>query len=401
MEGRPVNQEEIKEVLFRATVDVIPREVLEGRLQTGQPLRVKLGIDPTGPRIHLGRAVPLRKLRRFQRMGHTVQLVVGDFTARIGDASDKTALRQRLSREQVEENMHYYKEQIGLILDLSRTEFHYNSLWLSTLSFSDVVELASHFTVAQMLERENFTLRYQAGKPIGLHEFMYPLMQGYDSVVLKTDVELGGTDQIFNLLAGRALQEAFGQPQQCVLTGPMIEGTDGRKMSTSWGNVINILDPSDIQYGRIMSIRDELMMRYFEACTDVPLAEIRELDGALARGDLAPMELKKRLAREIVALYHGEPEAWESQQHFESTAQRGERPEEIPVFEVPHTPQNIVELVTHCGLAGSKSEARRLIEQNGVQIDGVRMADPAARVVPVDGMLLRVGKRKYAELKCQ
>lgn len=401
MEGRTVTQEEIREVLFRATVDAIPRDVLEERLQSGEPLRVKLGIDPTGPRIHLGRAVPLRKLRRFQKMGHTIQLVVGDFTAQIGDASDKTAVRQRLTREQVEENMRHYKEQIGLILDLNRTEFHYNSTWLSSLSFGDVVELASHFTVAQMLERENFTLRYQGGKPIGLHEFMYPLMQGYDSVALRTDVELGGTDQIFNLLAGRTLQEAFGQPQQCVLTGPMVEGTDGRKMSTSWANVINILDPCDVQYGRIMSIRDELMMRYFEACTEVPLTEIQELDEALERGDLAPMELKKRLAREIVALYHGEPEAWESQQRFESTTQRGERPAEIPVCEVPPAMLSIVELVTLCALAGSKSEARRLVEQGGVQVDGARTVDPADRVTPVDGMLLRVGKRKYVELKCR
>lgn len=400
MENRPVIRDEIEELMVRAVVDVIVRDELEAKLRSGRPLRVKLGIDPTSPRIHLGRAVQLRRLKRFQRLGHQVQMVVGDFTARIGDASDKSSARPMLTPEQIESNLGQYRAQIGKIIDVGRAEFRYNSEWLGQLGMADVVHLASNFTVAQMLERENFTLRFQAQKPIGLHEFFYPLMQGYDSVALSSDIELGGTDQVFNLMAGRILQKAFGREPQSIITGVMIEGTDGRKMSSSWGNVISILDPPNEQFGRIMAMRDDLMVRYFDACTDVPYNEITGIAEALGRGEVAPLEVKKRLARETVTLYHSEAEAWEAQDYFERTVQRKELPNEIPLVEVSGKAAVLADLMVHCGLTPSKSEARRLVEQGGVQVDGVRVLDPGQEIRLTDGMVLKAGKRKFVRVSC-
>ncbi|HBL50908.1 MAG TPA: tyrosine--tRNA ligase [Firmicutes bacterium] len=391
--------DQIQELLERSVADIIVREKLEADLRSGKRLRVKLGIDPTGPRIHLGRSVPLRKLLQFQKLGHLVQLVVGDFTGQIGDSSDKDAQRPMLTPEAVRGNMAGYQAQIGKILDLDQVEFHYNSTWLAALGFQDVVQLTSHFTVAQMLERENFALRYQSEKPIGLHELLYPLMQGYDSVALKTDVELGGTDQIFNLMAGRTLQRVFDQEPQSVLTNRLIEGTDGRKMSTSWGNVITILDPPDEQYGKCMSIKDELIFIYLEACTDMPMSDLEQAREAFERGELHPMEAKKRLAWEIVAQYHGAEEAQEAAERFAQVVQRKEQPDEMPVVRLAPSPVDAVTLLCQCNLVSSKSEGRRLIEQGGLNVDGLRITDPNQAVVPIAGMIIKAGKRKYARLE--
>jgi len=388
-------------LLTRAVVDVVVREDLEARLRRGERLRVKLGIDPTGPRLHIGRAVALRKLRHFQELGHTVCLVIGDFTARLGDASDKSATRVMLTAEQVHQNMTTYKEQIGLILYVDKVEWSYNNDWLGPLRFAEVIELASHFTVSQMLERETFSDRYSKGQPIGLHEFLYPLLQGYDSVALRCDLEVGGTDQLFNLHAGRTLQRAFHQRPQDLMTFTMVYGLDGRKMSTSWGNTVFIADPPAEQYGKIMSMSDDHILPYFEACTDVPVGDLDDIEADLARPGVNPMSHKKRLAWEIVALYHGAGPADEAQRGFERVVQGKERPDEIPEVFVPEAPPRLVaSFLVELGLAPSNSEARRLIEQGGVTLDDARYSDPRGTIVPRDGMIVRAGKRRYARVRC-
>jgi tyrosyl-tRNA synthetase len=398
---RRFDGDEIDELLGRGVVDVIVRADLERRLRAGEKLRVKLGIDPTGPRLHLGRAVPLRKLRQFQRLGHTICLIVGDFTAQIGDASDKTAERPMLSEMEVYQNMASYKDQIGRILDASKVEWSYNSDWLGQLRFKDVVELAKLFTVAQMLERENFSLRYSAGKPIGLQEFMYPLMQGYDSYAIEADVELGGTDQLFNLMAGRTVQQkGFAKRPQDIMTLGMIWGLDGRKMSTSEGNTVLIDEPPVDMYGKIMSMGDEQIIPYFEVATEVPWREIGELARALA-GGLNPMSAKKRLAYEITRLYHGEAGAAEGQQYFEKLHQdKGALgDEEWPEVALSAEPRQIGALFKDAGLVQSNSDARRVMEQGGLEIDGRKVTDFAEIITPRDGMKLRRGKNKLARLR--
>ena len=397
----PPRRDAIDELLTRAVVDVIVREDLEQRLRAGEKLRVKLGIDPTGPRLHIGRSVPLRKLRQFQQLGHTICLVIGDFTAQIGDASDKDAPRRLLSEREVYENMASYKQQIARILDVDAVEWSYNSDWLGQLRFKDVINLSLHFTVAQMLERENFSVRYAEGKPIGLHEFFYPLMQGYDSYALRADVEVGGTDQLFNLMAGRPIQRSFGQRPQDVMTLQMMWGLDGRKMSTSEGNTILIDELPIDMYGKVMSMSDEHIIPYFEAATDVPLGEIDEVARELADG-LNPMVAKKRLAYEITHLYHGAAGAHEGERYFEELHQgKGELSDaEWPEVEITgdHLRQAGA-LFVETGLAQSNSEARRLIQQGGLEIDGQKVTDFAASITPRDGMKLRRGKNRLALIR--
>jgi len=399
---RRFDGDEVDELLGRGVVDVIERANLERRLRAGDKLRVKLGIDPTGPRLHLGRAVPLRKLRRFQELGHTVCLIVGDFTAQIGDASDKTAERRMLSEMEIYQNMATYKEQIGRVLDMSRVEWTYNSDWLGQLRFKDVVNLAKLFTVAQMLERENFTLRYGAGKPIGLQEFMYPLMQGYDSYAIEADLELGGTDQLFNLMAGRTVQQkGFGKRPQDIMTMGMIWGLDGRKMSTSEGNTILIDEPPAEMYGKIMSMGDEQIIPYFEVATEVPWRDIGELAREL-EGGLNPMDAKKRLAYEITKLYHGEPGALDGQRYFEDLHQRrGElADEDWPEVDISAAPRQVGKLFVDAGLATSNSDVQRTMKQGGrVEIDGAKVTDFSVTVTPRAGMKLRHGKNRLARLR--
>jgi tyrosyl-tRNA synthetase len=395
----PADGDAIDELLGRGVVDLIKREELEPRLRNGETLKVKFGIDPTGPLLHVGRATQLFKLRQFQELGHRIQFLVGSFTGMLGDPSDKSAYRRQLSAAEVQANMERYVEQAGRIIDIGKTEVVYNADWLGALTFAQVIELASNFTVQQMLERENFHLRQVAGKPIFLHELLYPLMQGYDSVVLRSDVEVGGTDQLFNLLAGRLLQERAGQRPQSVLTLPLIPGTNGEKMSTSAGNVVNILDPPREQYFALMRMHDEQILTYFETCTTVPLAEIRQLAEAMENGELNPREAKARLARTMVTQFHSPEAALEAEREFNREVSQHERPADLPEVTVTAQPRRLTDLMVELCLAPSKGAARRLVEQGGVEVGGQRIREPNAQVTPADGLVLRVGKAGWAKLK--
>jgi len=394
----PPEDDDIKLLLERGVVDVIVKEDFVAKLKAGKRLRIKHGIDPTGERIHLGRTIPLRKLRQFQERGHHIIIVIGDFTGMIGDPSDKDATRKMLSREEIEMNMKDYKRQIGKILDLDKTEFTYNSTWLSPLSFKDVIELASHFTVQQMIVRDLFKKRLDEGKPISIHEFMYPLMQGYDSVAIKADVELGGTDQTFNLLAGRTLQKAFGQEPQNILTTPMLLGTDGRKMSTTWGNVITVEDEPSQMYGKLMSITDEMIVPYLRLCTDLPDEEISDDEKAMTEGRVNPMTIKKKLALTITRQFHDEELAAQAERQFEKQIQQKELPEDIEEYTIEKKEVYIPELI-NSALNISRSEARRLIEQGGVSINGESIDDYRKTYELNDGDIIKIGKRKYFKIK--
>jgi tyrosyl-tRNA synthetase len=396
-----VREAGIQEVLERAVAIVEVREDLEKLLRGDRRLRVKLGIDPTGPRIHIGRAVPLRKMRQFQLLGHQAVLVVGDFTARLGDASDKDATRPQLSAEVVRENMRHYEQQIGMVIDVDQAEFRYNSEWLEGMNFSDVVRLASHFTVAQMIQRENFSDRWEAGNPIGLHELLYPLMQGYDSVALGNDVELGSTDQLFNVMAGRKLQPVFGQPPQQILLTNMIMGTDGRKMSTSWGNTIFINDAPNDLFGKVMSISDPMIVPYLESCTSVPMAEVWRTADDLATGNAHPNEVKKHLAWAVVREYHGQAAADEALAEWNRVRSGRELPSDIPAVRVRDEEIGIVDLLLLTGVEPSKNQARRDIDQGGVSLNGQRITSAQERITPRDGDVLRVGKLRFVRLEVQ
>ncbi|MCD6128988.1 tyrosine--tRNA ligase [Candidatus Bipolaricaulota bacterium] len=369
---------------------------LEQALREGRPLRVKLGIDPSAPHLTLGHAVVLRKLRTFQDLGHTAVLVVGDFTRRIGDPSGRSKTREPMSPEEIERNMASYKEQAFLILDPERTEVRYNSEWLGKLTFEDVIVLSAKYTVARMLEREDFARRFREGVPITIMEFLYPLAQAYDSVAIGADVELGGSDQRFNLLIGRDIQREYGQAPQVILTMPLLIGTDGRyAMSQSRGNYIGISEPPEEQFGKVMSLPDELMPQYFTLLTDIPWEEAAKLH---------PKEAKKRLAYAIVRSFHGEEEAERARAHFERVFEARELPEEMPEVRLP--PEllsedgtvGIVDLVFATGLVGSRSEARRLVEQGGVRLDGARVTSVRARVPFRPPMVLRLGRRRFVRI---
>lgn len=355
---------EVDEFLTRGVEDVFVKDDLRKKLLSGKQLRIKLGIDPTSPHIHLGRAIPLRKLRKLQDMGHKVVFLVGDFTALIGDASDKLSKRPMLTSEQVKSNLKTYKEQVGKIIDLKKAEFHYNSKWLSKLNFKDVCELAETFTVQQMIERRNFRDRLEKGEEISLRELLYPLMQGYDSVALKADIEIGGFDQLFNLKAGRVIQRHFGQPEQNVITFKMLVGTDGRKMSSSWGNVIAIDDTPADMYGKIMSIKDELIPEYFLMTTDRPVSFIEEVKDAMKSGQ-NPKEFKMVLAREIVSMFHGERAGQKSEENFKAVFSNKEIPKDVPEIK-----SNSNDLISHVlvlnNILSSKSEFARLVRDGAI-----------------------------------
>jgi tyrosyl-tRNA synthetase len=387
------------QIIEKNAETLLPREELAQKLArsltTGKPLRVKLGIDPSAPELTLGHAVVLRKLRQFQDLGHLAVLVVGDFTARIGDPSGRSKTREPLSPEEIAENMKNYREQAFRILDPSRTEVRYNSEWLGKLTFADILVLSSRYTVARMLEREDFAKRFQEGSPISIMEFLYPLAQAYDSVAVKADVELGGSDQRFNLLVGRDIQEAYGQEPQVILTMPLLIGTDGvRKMSKSWGNYIAISEPPEEQFGKLMAIPDELMSQYFRLLTDIDWEEVAHLH---------PKEAKKKLAWTVVASLHGVEEAEKAQAHFERVFEEERPPEVLPEVKIGHLLDQeekvpVVELLVASGLVASKSEARRLLSQGGVWLDGVKLPADQDRVRVKNGMILRVGRRRFARL---
>ncbi|MGD2143905.1 MAG: tyrosine--tRNA ligase [Anaerolineae bacterium] len=378
------------------------REELRERLteseKSGRPLRIYCGYDPTAPEIHLGHTVTMRKLRQFQELGHQVIFLIGTFTGLIGDPSDKEAARPRRTMRQVNENAATYIEQANRILDSEKTEVRYNAEWLADLTFEDVIELASHFTVQQFLSREKFTLRREKGEPIWVHEFLYALMQGYDAVALRTDVQIGGTDQLFNLMAGRKLQTVFGQRPQVCLTFPILVGTDGTlRMSKSTGNYVGVNEPPETKYGKTMSIPDSAMRNWFELATRWKPERIDALFRAIDQGEMHPMDAKKQLAREVVSIFDGEEAAGRAAARFRRVHQKRQLPEDMPVYKLTQ-PQNVVDIIAAADLARSKSQARRLVQQGAVRLDGNKIGDIGYNVV-VDGeAVLRIGKRRFLRL---
>ena len=390
-------------LISHGVADLLPEDEFKKKLEksvaTNTPLIIKLGLDPTAPDIHLGHTVVLRKLKLFQDFGHKVIILIGDFTARIGDPTGKSVTRPPLTEEQVITNAKTYQEQIFKVLDPDKTEVRFNSEWLSKLDFADVLKLASKYTVARMLERDDFHKRYTEGRPISIHEFMYPLMQGYDSVALKADVEFGGTDQTFNLLMGRHLQGEEGMPEQTIITMPILEGLDGvQKMSKSLGNYIGISEAPSEMYGKAMSIPDELMMRYFMLVTDMSIEEQEQLSQDLESGVAHPRDVKMKLAHTIVRLYHGEEAANFGQEEFVRVFQKHAMPTDIPEYKVAITDEAVFvpQLLSDAGLTASNGEARRSIKAGAFKIDGEKCNEE--HIVLKDGMVLQVGKRKFIKI---
>ena len=389
------DQGKIEELLTRGVEEVIDRAHLERRLKEGKPLRVKLGIDPTSPNLHLGRAIPLLKLRDFQQLGHTAVLIIGDFTGTIGDTSDKESERPMLDEATVTANLKSYIAQASKIIDTDAAEIHYNSTWLAKLDYAAIGRQADAFSLSDFVSRENIKKRLDAGKRVSLRELLYPLMQGYDSVEVRADVELGGTDQRFNLLAGRELQRLHHQEPQDIVMGPLIEGLDGRKMSSSYGNTVNLADAPNDMFGKVMSVRDDLVIKYFILLTRMPMEAVRAHEMALVEG-ANPRDVKMRLAHEIVRMYHGEKEADAAVDYFTRTFTEKEIPDAMPEFAPQEGARDVVSVLVDAALVASKSEARRAIEQGGVKIDGNVVTDPKAEV-PKGGVLQK-GKVKFVRV---
>ncbi|MEN6349258.1 MAG: tyrosine--tRNA ligase [Syntrophomonas sp.] len=389
-------------VIRRGVAEIVPEQELKDKLfraiKNNRPLRIKLGLDPTAPDIHMGHTVVLNKLRQFQDLGHEVHLIIGDFTGRIGDPSGKSETRKQLTEEEVMANAATYKEQIFKVLDADRTIIHFNSEWLMPLNLVDVLNLAGKYTVARMLERDDFSKRYKEGMPIGIHEFMYPLMQGYDSVELRSDVELGGTDQKFNLLVGRNLQREYGIETQVALMMPILEGTDGvQKMSKSLGNYIGVSDEAYEMFGKTMSIPDTLIIRYFELLTRVSLKELRELQEAMNKGELNPRDAKMRLAREIIGMYHSTEEAQQAQNKFELVFTRRDIPDDIPEILVEAGEVWLPKFMSDHQLLKSTSEGKRMLEQGAIKVNGEKFVDEHLGLE--DGMVIQVGKRIFGKIR--
>lgn len=396
-------QEQVRQIKH-GVADLINEQDLvkkiEKSIKENKPLVVKLGLDPTAPDIHLGHTVPLRKLRLFQEFGHQVVIVIGGFTARIGDPTGKSVTRPPLTKEEVLKNAETYKTQIFKVLDPEKTIVRDNSEWLESMNFADVLRLASSYTVARMMERDDFSKRFKEGRPIGVHEFMYPLMQGHDSVALHADVEFGGTDQTFNLLMGRHLQELEGQEPQVVITMPLLEGLDGiQKMSKSLGNYIGIDEEPKEMYGKAMSIPDELMMRYFMLVTDMSIEEQEDMAKRLESGELHPRDAKMQLARTIVRLYHGEEAALESEEEFKRVFQQRAMPTDISEYamDAPTEPIFVPQFCTDAGLTASNGEARRSIKAGAFKVNGEKYTEENLKLE--DGMIVQVGKRKFVKIK--
>ena len=388
------DKKRIDELLVRGVEEIFVKEELEKALLSGKQLRVKLGVDPTSAKIHLGRAIPLRKLREFQKLGHQVVFIVGDFTAQVGDASDKSDKRPMLTRAAIDENLRDYKSQVSKILDISKTEFVYNGDWLSKLSFEDVTKMAECFSVQQMLARRNFKDRYEKGVEISLREFLYPMMQGYDSVAVKADVELGGFDQLFNLKAGRIMQEYFGQPKQSIFTCQMLDGTDGRKMSSSWGNIISIVDDPHTMFGKVMSLHDDLIVKYFMLCTDVSLEDIQNIEKELSSG-INPKDIKMRLAVELVTLYHTEKDATLAKSSWIETFEKGGVPDDIQELEVSKE-KELGDVLVEAGIVTSKTDWRRLIKEGAVNdVDSGEIKDPKTQTYTGT---FKIGKKRFVKI---
>ena len=393
------------QLISRGVVDLLSREELEKKLkrslETGVPLRVKAGFDPTAPDLHLGHTVLIQKLKHFQDLGHQVLFLIGDFTGMIGDPTGKSETRKALTQEDVARNAETYKSQIFKILDPHKTEVVFNSAWLSTLSSYDFIRLASQLTVARMLERDDFKKRFDAQLPISIHEFLYPLIQGYDSVALEADVEVGGTDQLFNLLMGRTLQKTWGQEPQVVLTVPLLEGLDGvNKMSKSLGNYIGINDPADDIYGKVMSMADTLMFRYFDLLSDLATEDITRLKADLESGAVHPKAVKQQLARELTARFHDAAAADKAAANFARVFTNHDLPEDMPEMTFPAGPEPIwlPRLLADCGLVKGTGEARRLISQQAVTVDNNKVNDPEATLPATGSYLIKVGKRRFCKV---
>ena len=399
------------ELILSGAVELIPEDEMRSKVVRSigdkRPLIVKLGVDPTRPDLHIGHSVPLNKLRHFQQLGHQVVLIIGDFTALIGDPSEQDATRPVLTPDVVERNARTYIEQAGKIIDAQRARLVRNSEWLAPMKFKDVLELASKFTVARILERDDFSRRYRDNKPLGLHEFLYPVMQAYDSVVLHADIEIGGTDQRFNLIAGRNLQRAMGQEQQCVLTLPLLEGTDGvEKMSKSLNNDVGLTDPPNEMFGKLMSIPDEIMWKYFLLVTQVEPREIDTIRNDVESGRMNPRDAKERLASEVVKIYYGHVEAERAAGEFRRVFSQKELPDEMPVAIVELSRFGggkiwVVELLMSVGVAATRGEARRLIDGGGVYIDGEKVTDSSLELAPeeLSGKVLRKGRKTFLKVE--
>ena len=400
-------KEELR-IIKRGTEEIISEEELIKKIEKSRkekrPLRIKQGFDPNAPDIHLGHTVGLRKMRQFQDLGHDIYFLIGNFTGMIGDPSGKSVTRKQLSEEEVKKNAETYKKQVFKILNPERTKVVFNSYWLGKLTFSEVLKLCSKYTVARMLERDDFSSRYKEGKPISIHEFMYPLMQGYDSVAIQADIELGGTDQKFNLLVGRDIQREYNQEPQVIITLPLLEGIDGvEKMSKSLNNYIGINESPQEMYGKAMSIPDKLMTRYFELVTDVSLDEINKIKMGLESNNLHPRDVKKRLARELVILYHGQSAAIMAEEEFEKVFKNKLYPEEIKKLEIKKDvlkdgKRGIVNLVKDSGILGSTGEAIRMVRQGGVRVNGEKISDPHIDLTVKDGMIIKIGRLNFIKL---
>ncbi len=392
-------------LIERGCVECIAREELVHKLQrseeTGVPLRIKAGFDPTAPDLHLGHTVLLQKLKHFQDLGHDIYFLIGDFTGMIGDPTGKSETRKALTREDVARNAESYKEQVFKILDPERTRVVFNSEWLGALDSFAMIRLASELTVARMLEREDFKVRFREGNPISIHEFLYPLIQGYDSVALKADVELGGTDQLFNLLMGRDLQRSRGQEPQVVLTLPLLEGLDGvNKMSKSLGNYIGITESANDIYGKLLSVSDTLMFRYFDLLSDLSGEEIQKLRNGMESGEMHPKVIKQQLARELTARFWSAEEAERAEQNFDQVFKKGGLPDDLAEMTMQATdPVWLPQLLVDAGLVTSTSEGRRMIKQNAVSVDGEKVVDMGAMIDPQGEVLLKVGKLRYCRVQ--
>jgi tyrosyl-tRNA synthetase len=392
-------------LIERGAVNVIAREELVAKLkrsrETGVPLKVKAGFDPTAPDLHLGHTVLIQKMKHFQELGHEIHFLIGDFTGMIGDPTGKSETRKPLTPEQVAKNAETYKEQVFKILDPARTRVVFNSTWLNPLTSQEFIKLAAQLTVARMLEREDFKVRFENGRPISIHEFLYPLVQGYDSVALHADVELGGTDQLFNLLMGRDLQRVWGQEPQVVITMPLLEGLDGvNKMSKSLGNYIGITEPPDDIYGKTLSVSDDLMFRYYELLSDLAAGEIAQLKSGMAAGTLHPKKVKQQLARELTARFYGAEAAQQAEANFERVFSQHELPAEMPEFTLPASSEGIwlPKLLSETEMVKGTGEARRMIQQGAVTVNGDKVSD-VEQIVKAEGeVLLKVGKRRFCKV---
>jgi len=395
-----MREDKIKTLLSKGVEEVIKRDSLEKKLRSGRKLRIKYGADPSAPDLHLGHSVCLWKLKEFQDLGHQVVFIIGDFTGLVGDPSGRDKTRPALSKEEIEKNAKTYFEQAGKILDIKKIEIVKNSQWFSKMDLAEFLKLAGQFTLARIIERDDFSQRLKKGIDIGFHETIYPLLQAYDSIMVKADVEVGGRDQKFNLLAGRELQKKMGQPEQDLMLFPLLVGADGKKkMSKSLGNYIGLTESANEQYGKIMSISDDLIFHYFELCARLSQEEIKEIKKETDSGRLNPRDAKARLAREIVSLYHGKTAAEKAEKEFIQVFREKKKPTQMPVQKIKAGKWNVLDLLFKLKLAPSKSEAKRLIEQGGVKIDGRVVKDWKVEIQIKDGLVAQVGKRKFVRLK--